>query len=712
MSGGSIGNFIGAGGIGTAVNRQALLGGGGLGGLGGGGPTGGPAQLRRPPADLAGREAIIDDLERRVRLNETNAVVVTGMGGVGKTSVALALADRVKDLFADAQLFLDLRGASARPATSAEAMAHVIRSFDPAAALPDDEESRRAAYLSVLGGRRAIVFMDNVRDRAHAVALEPPAGCLYIVTSRQRIVLGGAAGVDLGVLAGAAGAVMVRSICPRATEAEAGEIARLCGGLPLALRLVATALCERDDVRVGDYIKSLADETRRLSVIDEDPGGIGGVMASIDHSVRMLTDEQRARWLDLSVFPESFTSYVAAAVLNIGTPDNQVDDEAGRRVLSDLRKWNLIEYDAASERYRLHDLVRDYAVARQAREGGPEAVERAVRAYVAAFAQALSGMSGLFNAGKSEGVRALRWMVIEEGNVRAAFDKAAERATSDNWYAAVTLHMLRSGSSLLLKRLAPSELGEWVERGVAAARAISDDDSEWELRNHAGAALAGLGKYDEAMAHFVPYFNHAQEKQDTAGMYSALGNISSTLTQLGQHDEAIRLARIRWELARTMEGQEPVVRALIDIGNAYIAQETEEGTNEAFEAFGAAYNIARDNELFSGFARATTGVALVYSLKGDHEGALTMFEQRLRLAEQAGSEEDAAMARWNMGEEMIELGRAEGLDLLNARVEYLRAIGHADAEVMARRVEDLRRKFEQGDASGPDDTTGAADAQT
>src|SRR5919107_1406382 len=95
-----------------------------------------------------------------------------GQGGIGKTALALKLAQKLAPRYPDAQFYLDLKGAAKqKPLSPAEALSHVIRAYHPTAKLPEGEAELRALYLSVLHGQRALLLMDNARDAAQVLPL-------------------------------------------------------------------------------------------------------------------------------------------------------------------------------------------------------------------------------------------------------------------------------------------------------------------------------------------------------------------------------------------------------------------------------------------------------------------------------------------------------------------------------------------------------------
>ena len=189
------------------------------------------------------------------------------MGGIGKTALALKLAELLESRYPDAQFFLDLKGASAQPLTVAECLAHIVRAYHPAAKLPDSESELRGLYLSVLKGQRALLLMDNAASAAQVEPLIPPAGCLLLVTSRQHFTVPGLAAKNLDLLSATDARKMLLTIAPR-IKTHADEIASLCGHLPLALRLAAAAIVKYRNLSAVDYVQRLRDRQQRLQLID------------------------------------------------------------------------------------------------------------------------------------------------------------------------------------------------------------------------------------------------------------------------------------------------------------------------------------------------------------------------------------------------------------------------------------------------------------
>ncbi len=162
-----------------------------------------PHQIPQPPRDFKGREEEIKDILSNFEKGAT-ITGLRGMGGIGKTALALVLADRIKSQFPDGQIFVDMRGTSNNPElpplTPEEAMAQVIRAYNPVDRLPENPNELRGLYLSVLAAKRALLLLDNAASGEQVEPLLPPAGCAVLITSRIKFALPGLVEKDLDIL--------------------------------------------------------------------------------------------------------------------------------------------------------------------------------------------------------------------------------------------------------------------------------------------------------------------------------------------------------------------------------------------------------------------------------------------------------------------------------------------------------------------------------
>jgi hypothetical protein len=230
-----------------------------------------PSPLHQLPADIAdfaGREAqmerLLEVLSARGGRIAINAI--DGMGGLGKTALAVHVAHRLTGSYPDAQIMVEMAGTSTTPLSPAQGLARVIRVFEPLMRLPHEVAELRPIYLSVLRGKRVLLILDNAHDGDQVAPLVPPEDCALIVTSRRRIAIGSVVRVDLDLLApeeavGLLGAIVGEG---RATAVELFRLAELCGWLPLGLRIAGMFLAVSPHWSAERFIAALADERKRL----------------------------------------------------------------------------------------------------------------------------------------------------------------------------------------------------------------------------------------------------------------------------------------------------------------------------------------------------------------------------------------------------------------------------------------------------------------
>jgi tetratricopeptide (TPR) repeat protein/transcriptional regulator with XRE-family HTH domain len=339
-----------------------------------------PVAARQPavpfllPADIAdftGRADAVGELNGLLAGSPHDArrsaamvvAAVVGGGGVGKTTLAVHVAHRVRDRFPDGQLFIDLRGAEASPADPREVLGRLLRVLGvDGAAIPEGLDERAGLYRGLLAGRRVLVVLDNAAGEAQVIPLLPGSPtCGVLVTGRAPLTgLGGVQLVALDVLADEqAVALLGRIVGPQRVAAEpqaAAELARLCGHLPLALRIVGARLAARPHWQLTQLVERLADERQRL---DQLTHGHLAVRASLGLSYQALEPAAQLlfRRLGLLQAPDT-AAWVGAALLDTSVARAAELTER----LVDARLLEVAGRDATEQvRYRLHDLVRIYA---------------------------------------------------------------------------------------------------------------------------------------------------------------------------------------------------------------------------------------------------------------------------------------------------------------------------------------------------------------
>lgn len=344
-----------------------------------------PAQLPATVPDFTGRTGFVQELSEVLASAQGRVMAlsaVAGIGGVGKTTLAVHVAHRSRTAFPDGQLYIDLQGTGPRPAEPEAVLGAFLRALGRAdAAIPDTLPERAALYRSLLDGRRVLVLLDNARDAAQVRPLLPGTeGCAALVTSRIRMVdLAGAHLVDLDVMSPDEALALFTKIVGaervRSEREAALDVVAACGFLPLAIRIAASRLAARRTWTVSVLAAKLADERRRL---DELQAGDLAVEATFELGYGQLEPAQaRAfRLLGLADGPD-ISLAAAAAVLDL--PAHDTED-----LLESLVDTSLLE-SAAPGRYRFHDLVRLYARACAERDEQPPGERAAAMSRVLDF---------------------------------------------------------------------------------------------------------------------------------------------------------------------------------------------------------------------------------------------------------------------------------------------------------------------------------------
>ncbi|TDD22494.1 AfsR/SARP family transcriptional regulator [Nonomuraea diastatica] len=297
-----------------------------------------------------------------------SVAAIHGAGGAGKSALAVHAAHGVAERFADGVLYVDLRAATAgrTPLTPYEALSRLLRSLgEDGAAVPSTLDAAAARYRCLTSTRDLLVVLDDALD-ADQVRQLIPAGskCAVVITSRQVMTsLTSASRLDLTGLADAdATALLARIVDPVRVAAEpeaAQRIVRLCGGLPLALRISAARLAARPDRRLSSLAEQLADDTRRLDVLEHADLAIRTSIAAGLQHLREEPDAVHAFHLLGLMGTGTHTAAATSAVA--GWPEPRA--EAALNRLMDAR---LLER-AGFRRYRMPDLVRLYAREQAAR---------------------------------------------------------------------------------------------------------------------------------------------------------------------------------------------------------------------------------------------------------------------------------------------------------------------------------------------------------
>ncbi|MFE3463286.1 helix-turn-helix domain-containing protein [Streptomyces sp. NPDC059185] len=577
----------------------------------------GLCELPRSVDDFTGRSAELAWTANLVGDEDSAAVgqvgLITGAAGLGKTAFAIHAGHTLRPDFPDGVFFLDLFGMSARPLPADQALALLLRALGvPDQQIPADPAEGASLYRSLLRERRVLVVLDNTASEEQIRPLLPGGGRGRVLVTSRRLLAGleDVRRLNLGPLPLLDTTLLLSGITrDRGTaddDSVLTELAQLCGGLPLAVRIVGNRLVSRPAWRAAELVTRLADDERRL---DQLKAGDLKVATAFGMSYEQLAPPARTLFRRLAlVTGRDFDAALAAVV-------GQISVEDAWDVLDELIDLGLLQ-DSGAGRYRLHDLVGLFARERLKAED-PAAEREAIEGTMTSWLVRKATVAG-------------RWFERDHGHpghpgrpdaefADVTSDEEADhwlRANVDNWLAALATTASGGRHSAVLdcaeslywfsdRWMHAPHWHEVFTLGVEAAAALGDpvrqagqlnslawvhllprDDPETALRytaeatdlatpsgstahlasalHLAGGALRRLGRLDEATASETRAAEMFKAIGDMDSYCQCLGALGTCLRDAGHHAEALERYLDLWALLNEPEsGVRPTVAEFI-----------------------------------------------------------------------------------------------------------------------------------------------------
>ncbi|MFD8085045.1 BTAD domain-containing putative transcriptional regulator [Kitasatospora sp. NPDC059722] len=644
-----------------------------------------PAQLPADIADFTGREAELEALHTAltaaVREPAGNSALpiaaVSGMGGVGKTALALRVAHRLRAGFPDGQLYADLRGDQDTPADPNVLLASFLTALGIApGAVPEALEDRARLFRSLLDVRRVLVVLDNARDAAQVRPLLPgSARCAVLVTGRARLFgLATAVQVDLDVfsvaearrlLARTAGAERVAD-----DPAAVGELIRHCGRLPLAVRIVAARLASRPAWTVARLADRLAAEQDRMAELRLGDLAVAG---AFEWGYRQLTAEQADAFrVVAAVCRPDIGARAAAAVL--GTGPRRAED-----LLESLVDAGMLTAPRPG-RYRYHDLLRVFALQITGPDGPDGAEEQAEEQATAQRHHLhflLANASAAFQRlvpGDPIGT-ALTPALAPALTPGPAFEDAQAAAdwVAEEFEAAITAVLatarraapvedVRAAADLLVA-LSPFDAdpryGRLADAAAAvaqAADALGDQRSLGRAEFVRGNLAVQAARLDEAAEHSRRAADACRAGGDVVVLQQALNDLGLLAQFQHRYQEAVRLYDEANSLARALGHRDGQTATAL---NSALAQVRDGRPAEAAAACRRLLPGLTDAEEWTGLSYALYVLGLASHELGEHQQAVTALEECLRICRAAGIPLREAQARYRLADTLRLLDRHE-----------------------------------------------------
>jgi tetratricopeptide (TPR) repeat protein len=626
---------------------------------------------------------------------EVGVAVIDGPAGVGKTTLAVHWAHRMARYFPDGQLYLNLRGFDPhqRPMSPADALRKLLGALGVnAQRIPADLDEQARLYRSVVAGQRLLVVLDNARSPEQVRWLLPAhQTCFVVVTSRNRleglVAWDGAVRINLDVLPPHDAIALVSGVVGEARVAAepqaCAELAKLCGYMPLALRIVAERGAADDTVRLADLAEELLAEHDRLLDRLSNGDDATAVRAVFSWSYNALPPASARLFRLLGVHPGPDVGTPAAGALAGMTPA-QV-----RQLLAALAGAHMIE-EVGPDRYRLHDLLRMYAAERAMAEETQDdrngAIRRVLNWYLHSAdaaarvlapqrrRAALAPLAGGLQPQEFETYHeALTWFKAERANLVAATRQAEQVG---EYGVAWKLPAALLGFFNLRKHWA-----DWIsvhKIALQAARKLGDLYAEAWTLNSLGIAYYDLRWFANAAEYFKRALAIRRQIDDRYGEGSTLDNLGNTHRKLRQFDESIECYQRALVLFREISDRYGEGSTLRNLGGAYRGLQR---LDEAADRYRKALLIWRELGERYGEGNTLSNLGDLHRKLGRFDQAAECYQQALAICREIDNRYGEGAVLDNLGDVYQDLARYDdAIDHYNQALRISQEIGDRFAE--------------------------------
>ncbi|MFJ6141224.1 BTAD domain-containing putative transcriptional regulator [Kitasatospora sp. NPDC092286] len=626
-----------------------------------------PHQLPRTASVLIGRERELGQVTAALRapsegtpadlVGTVPVVVVYGMGGLGKTTLAVHAAHLLREAYPDGQLYVNLNGYGTGPERELnDVLARFLTDLGVSGScLPDHLDDRAALYRDHLARRRVLVLLDNAHDLTRIAPLIPGAGPSAVIVTTRRAPSGqlDAVRIPLRPL-GTEGRDLLALVCGEhrvAAEPEAvRRILAVCGGLPLAIRLAGGRIANRPGWPLSVLADRLEDAPQTLELLTADDTSVRAAFA-MSYQTLLENDgageagSARAFRL-LGVWPGFPLSLEAASALLDEPIDRTLD------LLDTLVDAQMIQ-SPAPHTYVLHDLVAGYA-AELARTQEPSQNQAAAHDRLLAwYARAVHHAGTLSTPywGDTEPVDglapspaplprlasptdALAWLRQEMPAIRTAVRRAGASGRPEPAWQIVGL-LTGYGTSYWWE----GHWGPLVTNALDLARAHGARRAEARLY----VVLATISGHNWDHAGCLAHLNTAEEVYAEEDVKEGLAMVllvrALTFLKEGRLTEGITAAHESIALFRSVDGGDNPV-ALCTLAKLHLAT----GNAEEAERILRRYTEVFRRELPSLVPTTLTSLGESLAALGRRQDALATLAEALSIAEALGDHSAAAVA--------------------------------------------------------------------
>ena len=568
-----------------------------------------PNSLPLPPEDFMGRETKLDALNKKATEGKTKIIGLSGMSGIGKSALAKKMAQDLSGSFPDRNIYLNLLDI-AREQIVTHVQTQVIKALCREIFIK--QENLQKDYIEILKKKRVLIFLDDIGHVNQLSQLEPPDGCLLILTTTEENPRNHKYTFDrIGPFDEQESANYLSSIIDHSsiTKHQIKKLASHCRHLPLPLSIVGKII--KSGMKIEDVFAKMPENCKEDEVIKR----------SLSLSYGCLAEKEKEYLRGISVFAGAFNAKAVATILNLGETDS-------KKLLEKFAEMSLIDFDDSQKRYFFHGLVRSFLMGKMK----PSEKNNFKACHSKYYKDLLKELNKNFLEGQDKTEDA--WKRYQENmvNINVGWQWAAQNYKTDTDASKLCMEYPMAGYDILGVWQPVDICIEWHKTARDAAKKSNDPQSEGR---HLG--LIGVN-------------------------YRLKGTPQESIKLL---EEALQITKGAGD--RGWEG-----RHYIDLANAYLVEGCYKDASRYFEEALVAF---RHNDDKKGCAIAYNGLAKVFVNLGQPSLAKCPSEQALYFSREIGDPRLEGKALFNQGMIRRHLGYPnQALDIHNKALKKFKAM--------------------------------------
>lgn len=593
------------------------------------------------PLQFVGANRVLEKLDSLLSVETPIRLLVTGMGGIGKTACVLDALKNASAKLDRPAVYLD---AGIADGDSAPVLASLLSQLDPSFEIGSRTETEVASrWRCQTQAGDFFLILDNIRDDEQWRAIRPPASCPVIAISRHRLT-GFAHVISVQLLEPDVGAALACRIAnlseaDRITDAQAVALHRACDGLPLGIEVAAAALDQNPFLDADRFITTLSAVEQNLPHLED---WEKRVQARLRISLKWLSDDQRNSWALLAIFAAPFQKGALAALWNTEHPDLVLHPLLVRHLV--MPQPRTLPTGAKILRFRLHDLLRPLAFELLPKIGNVylEDVHRRLNRY---YSEILVSLGALARKPVRIDLRDHFALITQDiENIRTGIEFAQ---ADHDWESAEALvayaldetlsDRLPSDEHLALVDKALSTVERWKNQ-----RPEASEKYRQKLLIEKGLALRALSRAAEAESTWREGIEAAEKAGSKSNIAAFWGNLGSLLLhEQNRTEEALRAFRTALNQLDESSSKRERSALLNNCGNAFLRLGNLQGAKDAYWI-----SQSLDEEIgnLSGVAVSKGNLANIAIFEGDYAGALELAEAAAATERDLGLEQAEAQS--------------------------------------------------------------------